>query len=189
MKPNHQPERFLEPAKLLANGNDPERLAEALASWARLVGFPRRVDDDQDDRDMLLAARILEEKLPYYVQDNLGLPTRDYVDAVLIALPQLIEFLEAQVRPPRKGNRPPDSRRRLCAAVCAEAWRYYRGETEPYSPHLQAACEAYWQRCGHPETSKTGRLKNWEPFLVWAKRESDEEFRENFAHQLNDTTS
>ena len=182
----YQPRQFLEAAKLLANGNDPDRLAEALASWARFVGFPHRADDDQDDRDMLLAARILEEKLPYYVQDHLGLPTRDYVDAVLTALPELIEFLQAQVRPPQKGGRPPDSRRRLCAAVCAEAWHHYHGKIEPFSPKLQAACEAYWQCCDHPETSKTGRLKNWEEFLRWAKRESDEEFRENFLQQLND---
>ena len=57
----YQSSQFLEAAKLLANGNDPERLAEALASWARLVGFPHRADDDQDDRDMLLAARILDQ--------------------------------------------------------------------------------------------------------------------------------
>jgi hypothetical protein len=115
MKPDHQPGQFLEAAKMLANGNDHDRLAEVLALWAHLVGFPHRADDDKDDRDMLLAARILEEKLPYHVQDHLGLPTRDYVDTILIALPELIEFLQGQVRPPQKGNRPPDSRRRLCA--------------------------------------------------------------------------
>ena len=179
---------FTDIAKLLANGNDPDRLAEALASWARLVGFPHRADDDQDDRDMLIAAQILEEKLPYYVQDHLGLPTRDYVDTILIALPELIEFLKTQVRPPRKGNRPPDSRRRLCAAVCLEAWRHYHDEAEPYSPNLQAACEAYWQYCGQPETGEAnGSIRNWERFLVWARDESDEEFRENFGQSLTTT--
>jgi len=174
---------FTDVAKLLANGNDPARLAEVLALWKRLVGFPHRADD----RDMLLAARILEEKLPYYVQDHLGLPTRDYVDAILIALPELIEFLQAQVRPPRKGNRPPDSRRRLCAAVCLEAWRHYHGEAEPYSPNLQIACEAYWQSCGHPETGDVGSIRNWERCLVWARDADDEEFRDNFHQSLTTT--
>jgi len=137
---------------------------------------------------MLLAARILEEKLQYHVQDHLGLPTRDYVDAVLIALPELIEFLEAQVRPLQKGGRPPDSRRRLCAGVCLEAWRHYHGEAEPYSSELQAACEAYWQSCGQPETGDAnGSIRNWQRHLLWARDADDEEFRENFRHYI--TTS
>ena len=177
---NFEPGAFLE-AAMLANGNDPESLAVALADWARLVGF-HRADDDQDDRDMLLAARILEEKLQYHVQDHLGLPTRDYVHAVLIALPELIEFLEAQVRPRQKGNRPPDSRRRLCAGVCLEAWRHYHGEAEPYSSELQAACEAYWQSCGQPETGDAnGSIRNWQRHLLWARDADDEGSERTFA--------
>jgi hypothetical protein len=170
---------------LLVNGNDPKRLAVALENYSRLVGFPRRLtmDDNKDDEHLLLAARILDEKLPYYVQDHLGLPTPEYVDAILIALPELIEFLEAQVRPPQKGGQPPDSRRRICAAVCAEAWRHYHGEAQPFSSRLQEACEAYWQSCGHPETGKAnGSIRNWERHLRWAVDANDEEFRESFLH-------
>jgi hypothetical protein len=181
-----KPEQFLKVATMLANGNDPERLAVVLASWARPIGR-QRVDDDEDDRAMLMAARILEEKLPYYVTDHLpGLSTPDYIDQVLDALPELIEFLKAQVRPPREGNRPPDSRRRVCAAVCAEAWHHYHGEAQPFSSKLQEACEVYWQRCGNPETGDSGSIRNWERHLRWAKDESDEEFREDFIRCLEE---
>jgi hypothetical protein len=181
------PKPFTDVAMLLVNGNDPKRLAIALASYARLIGVRRLTkDDDKDDRDMLTAARILEEKLPYYDQDYLGLRTPDYIHAVLIALPELIEFLEAQVRHPREGGRLPDSRRRICAAVCAEAWRHYHhGQVQPFSSKLQEACEVYWQSCGHPETGEAnGSIRNWERFLRWAVDESDEEFREDFLHYI-----
>jgi hypothetical protein len=181
-----KPGPFTDVAKLLANGNDPARLAVALASYARLIGLRRlTMDDNQDDEHLLLAAQILEEKLPYYVQDHLGLPTPDYIDQILIALPELIEFLQAQVRPPQKGNDPPDSRRRVCAGVCLEAWRHYHSEAQPYSSELQKACEVYWQSCGNPETGEAnGSIKNWERFLVWARDVNDEDFRQNFLHYI-----
>ena len=189
MKADPQPGQFLEVAKLLANGNDPAPLAVALASYARLIGVRRlTMDDNKDDEHLLLAAQILEEKLPYYVQDHLGLPTPDYIAEILIRLPELIEFLQAQVRPPQKGNLPPDSRRRVCASICLEAWRHYHGEARPYSSELQSACEAYWQACGNPETGNAkGSIRNWERDLVWARDESDEGFRQDFLHYI--TTS
>jgi len=182
-----KPGQFTDVAMMLVNGNDPKRLAIALASYARLIGVRRLTkDDDKDDRDMLTAARILEEKLPYYDQDHLGLPTPDYIHAVLIALPELIEFLEAQVRPRQKGGQLPDSRRKVCAAVCAEAWRHYHhGEAQPFSSKLQEACEVYWQSCGNPETGEAnGSIRNWERVLVDVVRANDEEFREDFLHYI-----
>ena len=182
-----RPALFTDVAMLLVNGNDPKRLAVALASYARLIGIRRlTMADNEDDKHLLTAARILEEKLPLYVQDHLGLPTPDYIDAILVALPELIEFLQAQVRPPQKGNDPPDSRRRVCAGVCLEAWRYYHhGQAQPYSSKLQDACEMYWQRCGNPETGNAkGSIKNWERDLVWARDVNDEDFRQNFLHYI-----
>jgi hypothetical protein len=181
------PKPFTDVAMMLVNGNDPKRLAVALASYAPLIGIRRlTMDDNQDDEHLLLAAQILEEKLPYYVQDHLGLPTPDYIDEILIRLPKLIEFLKAQVRPPRKGNQPPDSRRRVCAGVCLEAWRYYHhGQAQPFNPKLREACEVYWQSCGNPETGEAnGSIRNWERFLVWARDVNDEDFRQNFLHYI-----
>jgi len=176
---------FLDVAKLLANGNDPDRLAVALASYARLIGVRRlTMDDNQDDERLLLAAQFLEERLPDYVHDHLGLPTADFIDQILLYLPELIDFLKAQVRPPQKGNFPPDSRRHLCAGVCLEAWRYYHGEAEPYSSRLQGACEVYWQACDHPETGDSGSIRNWERDLVWARDANDEGFRQDFLHYI-----
>jgi hypothetical protein len=125
---------FTKVAELLTNGNDPTRLAVALESYSRLIGVRRlTMDDNKDDEHLLLAAKILEEKLPYYVTEHLGLPTPECIDQILIYLPELIEFLQAQVRPPQKGNLPPDSRRRVCAGICLDAWRHYHGKAEPYS--------------------------------------------------------
>jgi hypothetical protein len=172
---------------LLVNGNDPKRLAVALARYSRLIGTRRpNEDDDRDDDALLLAARVLEEKLPHYVQDHPGLPTPDYIDTILIHLPELIEFLQAQRRPPRKGGKAPDGRRKLYAAVCAEAWRHYHhGEAQPFSSKLQEACEVYWQSCDNPETGEAnGSIRNWERFLRQVVDANDQEFRENFLHYI-----
>jgi hypothetical protein len=112
-------------------------------------------------------------------EDEFGLECPECVDTVLGALPELIDYLEAQVRPSRKGGRAPDSRRLVCAAVCAEVWRLQHGDVQPFSQKLQAACEEYWQSCGNYETSTTGRLKNWEPFLVQVAKDKGE-FRDDF---------
>jgi hypothetical protein len=178
---------FTKVAKLLANGNDPTRLAVALESYSRLIGLRRlTMDDNKHDQDLLLAARTLEEKLLDYVKDELGLPTPDCIEQILLYLPELIEFLQAQVRPPQKGNLPPDSRHRLCAAVCLEAWRHYHdGKAEPYSSDLQEACEAYWRICrGDPETASSVNIKNWQRDLVRARNANDEAFRQNFLHYI-----
>jgi hypothetical protein len=172
---------------MLVNGNDPKLLAVALADYSRLIGSRRSNKDDDKDADaLLLAARVLEEKLPYYVQDHLGVLTRECIEEILIALPKLIEFLQAQVRPPRKGGQSPDGRRKLCAAVCAEAWRHYHhGEVQPFSSKLQEACEVYWQACGNPETGDaSGSIRNWERSLRDVVAANDEEFRENFLHYI-----
>ena len=45
-----RPALFTDVAMLLVNGNDPKRLAVALASYSRLIGTRRpNEDDDRDD--------------------------------------------------------------------------------------------------------------------------------------------
>jgi hypothetical protein len=148
-----------------------------------LIGGRRaNVDDNSDDRKMLEAARYLERWLPTYTiaEEEFGLSIPDCVETVLINLPELIEYLESQMRLPRKGGPSPDGRRLICAGVCAEIWRRHVGEMQPFSPKLQGACEEYWRACGNPETSAMSNLKNWERFLVRVKDENDEAFREDF---------
>jgi len=144
-----RPALFTDVAMLLVNGNDPKRLAVALASYSRLIGTRRpNEDDDRDDDALLLAARVLEEKLPHYVQDHLGLPTPDYIDTILIHLPELIEFLQAQRQKPRKLRllwllRPqnPPTRTlslRLQGPQAGGGFRVWRFEVESggYGPHI-----------------------------------------------------
>jgi hypothetical protein len=182
-----KPGPFTNAAMMLVNGNDPKLLAVALADYSRLIGSRRpNKDNDKDDDALLSAARVLEENLPYYAQHHLVLPAPEYIEEILIALPKLIEFLQAQVRPPRKGGQSRDRRRKICAAICAEAWRHYHhGQVQPYSSKLQEACEIYWRACGNPETDDaSGSIRNWERPLVDVVAANDEEFRKNFLHYI-----
>jgi hypothetical protein len=164
-------------------------LPRVLAHYRPLISARKPTkDDDAADKLLLDAARVLERGLGEYslAEDAFGLELPDCVDTVLGALPELIEFLETQVRPPRKGGKAPDNRRLVCAAVCAEIWRLQHGDVQPFSPHLQEACEKYWQACGNDETSTTGRLKNWEPFLREVQNDELMGFRTDFLHLVTD---
>jgi hypothetical protein len=168
--------------------NPPDWLPRVLAHYRPLICARKpSKDDDADDQRLLKAAQELERGLRIYslAEDASGLELPDCVDTVLGELPDLIAFLETQLRPSRKGGKAPDSRRLVCAAVCAEVWRFQHGDVQPFSQKLQAACEEYWQSCGNYETSSTGRLKNWEPFLREVLRENDD-FRESFLHLVTD---
>ena len=162
---------FLSAARLIAKGEPPDWLIPALEHFSPLVGYPRNPGDEAEDQAMIEAARNLEQHLATFAggEEKFGLAVPACVHTVLIELPELIEFLESQLRPVRKGGPTPDSRRKVCAGVCAELWRREHGEMQPFSVKLWEACEEYWQACGNHETSGSGRLKNWEPFLKWAR--------------------
>jgi hypothetical protein len=180
--------RFANVARMLAKDEPPpEWLVPILRRFSRLIGYRKITNRDEIEvKQMLAAAKELEKLLPIYVdvEEQFGFQNPDCIETVLIALPELIEYLENQLQPGRKGGPIPDSRRRLCASVCAEVWRRQCGEVQPFSPKLWEACEEYWQTCGNPETSTEGRLKNWEPYLKWVKQADDEEFREHFQHLI-----
>jgi hypothetical protein len=189
MKPSAV-DRFDEAAKLLAKDKTPpEWLVPILAHHSRLVGYREKItkEDETEERRMLACAKYLETWLPMYLrmEEEFGFPIPDCIETVLSELPELIEYLENQLLRKRKGGPTPDSSARHCAAVCAEVWRRQRGEVQPYSPKLWAACEKYWQACGNPEKAGSkGRLKNWEQYLVDVNDADDEGFREYFGHQI-----
>src|SRR5215469_1957649 len=103
----------------LAKGRPPDWLPRVLAHYRPLISARKPTkDDDADDKALLKAAQELDRGLRTYslAEDATGLELPGCVDTVLGALPELIEFLESQVRPPRKGGKAPDSRRLVCAA-------------------------------------------------------------------------
>jgi hypothetical protein len=108
----------------------------------------------------LAAIEVIDHQLSMYAttEEEFGFEVLDCIDAASTALTELRYFFEEQRRPARKAGPIPDGRRKLCALVCADAWRCIHGTGQPYSRHLQEACEEYWQACGHPETSREGRL-------------------------------
>ena len=169
---------FDEVAKMLAAGEQTFWLIPILAHWSRLIGYRRpNADDDKDDTELLKAAQYLEKRLPTYaiVQEEFGLSVPDCVETILGVLPELTEFPEHQLRPPTKGGPKPDSKARLCAAVCAEVWRRERGKMQPFSTKLWGACDEYWRACGNSQTDT-----DWERYLTWVESANDDEFRDDF---------
>jgi hypothetical protein len=161
---------------MLAEGKPPGWVAPLLHRQGRLISHrrPGPLDED-DDKKLIKKARDLAEALSSYekleaeVEDRHGFPVPEAVEAASIALDDLIEYLESQLSPPRRGGPTPDSRRWICAAVCGYVWHRQHGKLQPYSPKLQKACEEYWKACGHPETGKPGSgntAKHWEVFRV-----------------------
>jgi hypothetical protein len=163
-----------EAAKKLANGEPPEWLVPHLRQWAEIIRQPTDADDEVE-RKLFAAAKYLQDWLPMYARaaDKLGVEYPAFIDNADTALQYLVPFLASEVDQPKDGPKP-DRKRRLCAAICLEVWRKLRGSAQPYNPKLWEACEAYWLACGHAQTSTTGRLKNWERFLLWASKRPSE---------------
>jgi hypothetical protein len=146
---------MLEVAKLIADP-PPLELVARLKRFAKLIAIPRTEVDTTVEANLLSSALYLRDWLPMYahLEDPVpGYEVPDCVQDTLTNLEELIEFLQSDlvqtVEPPRLGGRTPDHRKRLCAAVCAGAWRDYHGKIEPHSRYLVDACEAYWRACGH----------------------------------------
>ena len=161
---------FAHVAELIANGKpQPEWLIPDLELLSPIVRYPRTASarDEAYDQAMIEAAQKLEQHLRTIViaEEEFGLGVTDCVETALIVLPELIEFLESQLRPPRAGGPTPDSRKKVCAGVCADCWQRLHGEIQPHSLKLWKACEAYWQACGHPAISANNLLKHWERYL------------------------
>jgi hypothetical protein len=136
-----------------------------------LVGLHAGHGDDDVERLLFESALHLRDWLQMYprLEEMTGEEYPSYIDDVTTGLDELIPFLAKDVEQP-KASRPPDSRLRLCAAVCLGIWRDVHGKGQPYSPKLWAACEAYWVACGHPE-NPSGHVKKWQRLLEWAQRQ------------------
>ena len=155
----------------LAQGEPPPQwVTPLLFDQGRLINGrqPGPYDDDYTKK-LIKKATDLERALSIYgeIESEYGLPAGEAVEHASTALVELIDHLESELRPPRRGGPTPDGRRRICAAVCAYVWRRLHGKVQRYSPRLQEVCEQYWKACGQPETgdsSKGNTAKNWEEF-------------------------
>jgi hypothetical protein len=180
--------KFNEIASMLAGCSPQEWAPRILRRYSDLVG--RRKFSRYDEDDLLKAikgAEALEAVLRQYamVEDEFGFQNPNGVSAVLVDLPDVIDFLKEQLLPDTKGGRIPDSRRRLCAAICMEVWHRHRGEVQPFNTKLWEACEEYWQTCGQPETSKHSNLNTWQRFCEWAaERNDDDGWKTDFDWQI-----
>jgi hypothetical protein len=152
-------------AAQLCPGPPPDWVLARLRQNALLVGFHIGTDNDDVELQLYASALYLRDWLPMYVRvaKMIGEDYPDCIDPLTTALEELIPILAKDIRPPT-AHRPPDLRRRLCAAVCLGIWREVRGVEQPYSPKLWAACEAYWVACGHPP-NPSGNVKRWERLL------------------------
>ncbi len=112
--------RFANVAALLANGKpQPQWLVPDLERNSPLVGFSRNPGpgDEDDDRALLKAVQHLERwlvrqvKIYNRIEKEHGIPAPMILDETANKLFELTEFLENQLRPPRKGGPTPDSRK------------------------------------------------------------------------------
>jgi hypothetical protein len=159
---------FEEVAAMLGADGDDWAIAK-LRESEELIGYHTGTDNDDVERLMFESAQHLRTWLPLYLalEKQAGEECPLFIhDALNMLDDDLIPFLAEQINLPRDG-RPPDSRLRLCAAVCLSIWQRVKGVAQPYSPKLWAACEAYWVACGHPE-NQSGNVKRWQRLLEWA---------------------
>jgi hypothetical protein len=184
--------KFTEVARMLVDGSPAGWVPRILLHYSPLIGYHQSPSRYHDDDAALAAgaAQELELELRSYViaSERFGFQLPDCVEAVLIDLPDVIEFLKGQSRPEVKGGRAPDTRRRICAAVCKEVWRRHHDGLQPTSRRLWRACDDYWLACGQL-TSDKGELRTWEWFCRWAAQQNDEEWNEDFERQIQRLTT
>jgi hypothetical protein len=167
MKADAKPTLGAVAALLCKGGVAPDWVINRLREKAELIGYHTKPDgDDSIERLLFESAKHLQELLQLYPRAAklAGEDYPDCIDDIDRHLEELIQFLAPQVELPRRGPKR-DSRRHLCAAVCAAIWEELHGVAQPHSPKLWEACEAYWLACDHPE-NPSGHIKNWEDFLT-----------------------
>jgi hypothetical protein len=161
---------FVDVARIIAKGSPPDWLVRGLEDFSLYFRLPKGDPDDLEiEKNMLKAARYLDDWLQIYLRLseppwNFEYPEAEAVENLSIALFEVIELLEKDINdlPRRAGGPKPDRRRLICAAVIGEAYRLLHEQLEPYSQHLQQACEHYWQACGNEPTGQYGYRRNWE---------------------------
>src|SRR5262249_18894599 len=121
-------------------GGKSGQLVPTLERFIPLVSNPKPTSEDEAQNKKLIAdlrelAKRLEQKAQVYatVEKVFGFPAPMIIDDTLANLFELAEYLQGELRAPRKGGPTPDGRRLVCAAVCAELWRKVHGTLQPYS--------------------------------------------------------
>jgi hypothetical protein len=163
-------------ARSLAKGESPpDWLIPVLARFGEFISFPLDDDDDTIERELFRSAEYLHRMLPMYVEAYAITDAEppECISTVLLHLPDLLVFLAKELL--HKG----DTKRRVCAAVCAETWRILHGAIEPHSTYLQRACDEYWRACGQEPIGRKleNGPRNWERSLLWVVAEDDQGFR------------
>jgi hypothetical protein len=159
--------------KELCNGSPPPEWLEAkLEHGARFIARPPIEHDGVSSFDfwghLYLQACDLRERLRCYAiaLDNLDLEVPLVIEDICPQLDELMDFTLEQAGeefPLSRGGPKVDSRKRICALLCLEAWEEIHGKAQPHSVGLWAACDAYWRACGHLD----GEVK-WRHFLETA---------------------
>jgi hypothetical protein len=175
---------FGDVARIIAKGSPPDWLVRGLEEFSPFFRLPKGDTDDlKIEKNMLAAARYLDRWLPMYIRQSDPPWNFEYsaeaeaAESLSIALFEMIRLLEEDINavPRRVGGPNPDRRRPICAGVIGEAYRLIHEQLEPYSQHLQQACEYYWQACGNEPTGQYGYRRNWERFLKeYVARGSDD---------------
>ncbi len=124
-------DEFAAAARALSKGEPPEWVMPKIVHYSRLIGYRKTTKDDEtdletDNRGALAAAKYLEEQLQIHVlasymvaEEEHDLIIPDCVETVFGELPELIEYLESQLQPSRKGGPVP-----ITAATSALAYAH-----------------------------------------------------------------
>ena len=131
----------------------PQWLVQGLKWFARLIGRPKHDGETKTiDYRRFAAAKYLQDWLPLYAHlERYGFEIPICVDQTTQDLEELLLFLAKQISHSTSG----DPRRKLCAAVCVESYRFFHNDyVELHSGNLRQACEDLWQASGNPTTAK-----------------------------------
>jgi hypothetical protein len=169
--------RFAEVARII--GGDRNKVVPKLARYSLLIAGPERGPDNElelEDKELWVVMDWLNKALSHEKRVIEALEELDYgfdfadeldaVDGASNAFFVFMNYVEANISPPRSGGSPPNRKRRLCAAVCAELWRDVKGKAQPYSLELWDACEEYWKACGNPGLTDEQGAKLWQHYLL-----------------------
>jgi hypothetical protein len=140
-------------AKRLAGDDPPQWLVQALEEFAQLIRQPKNDPEIETiERNLFSSAKYLQDWLPLYTHlERYGFEIPGYVDATTQNVHELLQFLAEQISHSTSG----DPRRKLCAAVCVEGYRFFhKGYVEPHSSNIRQACEDLWLACDNPTTAK-----------------------------------
>ena len=139
-------------AKRLANDDPPAWLIQALEEFADLIRQPRNDPEiDTIERNLFRYAEYIQRWLPLYarLEDYEFEGPWNCIDDLSSNLEEFRQFLAKEITHSTSG----DPRRKLCAAVCAEGYRFlHDGHLEPHSLNIRQACEDLWLACGNPTT-------------------------------------